>query len=64
MAKEALNIIVLVLVIIGAVNWGLVGAANWNLVEAILGMGIITNIIYVLVGVSGLYLISMLKNIP
>ncbi len=63
MAKGTLNIIVLVLVILGAINVGLVGAANWNLIEAVLGTGIITTILYILVGLSGLYLISMLKDI-
>ena len=48
--------IALILIIIGAINWGLVGLFNFNLVEAIFG-GIsgITRIIYILVGLSGLW---------
>ena len=47
--------IALVLVIIGAVNWGLVGLFNVNLVAFIFGTdSLLTNIVYVLVGISGL----------
>jgi len=59
MKKNVLDWIVLVLVIIGGLNWGLFGAFNFNLVESILGMGIITDIVYILVGLSALYLIYM-----
>jgi len=54
-----LDWIALVLVIIGGLNWGLVGLFNWNLVEAILGMNVITNIVYILVGLSALWMIYM-----
>ncbi len=47
-----------VLVIIGGLNWGLVGIFNFNLVGALFGdMSIISSIIYILVGLSALYLI-------
>lgn len=53
--------IALVLVIIGAINWGLIGTLNFNLVETIFGnMTIISRIVYVLVGISGLWTIKML----
>jgi uncharacterized membrane protein YuzA (DUF378 family) len=53
--------IALVLVIIGAINWGLIGFFNFNLVEMIFGnMTIISRIIYALVGVSGLWAIKLL----
>lgn len=53
--------IALVLVIIGAINWGLIGIFNFNLVEMIFGhMTIITRIIYALVGISGLWAIKLL----
>ena len=53
--------IALVLIIIGAVNWGLVGIFNFNLVDAIFGtMSVISRIIYTLVGVSGLWGIKLL----
>ena len=53
--------IALVLVIIGAINWGLIGFFNFNLVEMIFGnMTIISTIIYALVGISGLWAIKLL----
>lgn len=53
--------IALVLVIIGAINWGLIGIFNFNLVEMIFGnMTIIARIIYALVGISGLWAIKLL----
>ncbi len=52
----------LVLVIIGALNWGLVGAFQFDLVAAIFGgqSAPIARIVYVLVGLAGLYCISLL----
>ena len=53
--------IALVLVIIGAINWGLIGFFNFNLVETIFGnMTMIARIIYALVGISGLWAIKLL----
>lgn len=53
--------IALVLIIIGAINWGLIGIFNFNLVDTIFGtMSIISRIIYILVGISGLWAIKLL----
>lgn len=53
--------IALVLIIIGAINWGLVGIFNFNLVDSIFGtMSIVSRIIYGLVGISGLWGIKLL----
>ena len=54
------------LVIIGALNWGLVGVLQFNLVEAIFGVGsAITRVIYVLVGLAGIMkLVSCFKECP
>lgn len=53
--------IALVLVIIGAINWGLIGFFEFNLVDSIFGeMSIISRIIYALVGISGLWCIRLL----
>lgn len=49
--------VALVLVIIGALNWGLVGFFSYNLVEAIFGTETLVKIIYDLVGISALYMI-------
>jgi len=55
--KSALDWIAIVLAIIGSINWGLVGLFDLNIVESILGTSIIATIVYVLVGLSGIYLI-------
>ena len=53
---KILHIVTFALVIIGAVNWGLVGLLNYNLVDQILSPFGLTNLVYVLVGASGVYL--------
>lgn len=58
---RALDVISLLLVIIGAVNWGLIGFFNFNLVSALFGeMTAFSRVIYALVGIAGLYAISFL----
>ena len=48
--------IALVLIIIGAINWGLIGLFKFDLVAAIFGnMTLLSRIVYSLVGVSGLW---------
>jgi uncharacterized protein len=53
---------VLALVIIGAVNWGLIGFFQFDLVAAIFGDSdtAITRIVYGLVGLAGLYSLTLL----
>lgn len=47
-----------VLVIVGALNWGLVGFFKYDLVAKIFGdMSGVSRVVYALVGLSGLYLI-------
>lgn len=51
-----LNILTLLLIIVGGVNWGLVGAFEFDLVAAIFGQGSgLTRLVYILVGLSALY---------
>jgi len=53
--------IALILIIIGAINWGLVGFFNFNLVDTIFGeMSMLSRIIYALVGISGIWGIKLL----
>ncbi|HUD04545.1 MAG TPA: DUF378 domain-containing protein [Patescibacteria group bacterium] len=53
----------MLLVIVGALNWGLVGlgsfmGANWNVVWMLLkSWPMVMNLVYVLVGLSGLWLL-------
>ncbi|MDF2883606.1 MAG: hypothetical protein K0R54_4163 [Clostridiaceae bacterium] len=51
-----------ILVILGAINWGLIGLFNFNLVAAIFGepAPMIARIIYILVGIAGLNMILTL----
>ncbi|MEK7111756.1 MAG: DUF378 domain-containing protein [Patescibacteria group bacterium] len=46
-----------VLVVVGAINWGLLGAANLNLVETVVGSGSLSQVVYILVGLGGLYML-------
>jgi len=52
--------LVLILVIIGAVNWGLIGFFRYDLVSSIFGgqYEIISRIIFAIVGLAGIYAIS------
>ncbi|NMM62869.1 DUF378 domain-containing protein [Clostridium sp. P21] len=56
---RTLDAIALILVIIGALNWGLIGFFNFDLVAMIFGtMSSFTRVIYALVGIAGLYAFS------
>jgi len=57
---RTLRIIALTLVIIGALNWGLIGLFNFDLVAALFGgqQSALARIIYALVGISGVYALS------
>lgn len=56
---KALDYTILTLVIIGAVNWGLIGFFDFDLVSTLFGqMSLLSRIIYALVGIGGLYAIS------
>ena len=53
---KAIDIVATALVIVGALNWGLVGVAKFNLVTALLGQTILASIVYALVGLAGIYI--------
>ena len=58
---KTIDRIALILIIIGAINWGLVGFFNFNLVDTIFGeMSMLSRIIYALVGISGIWGIKLL----
>lgn len=58
---KVIDKIALVLIIIGAINWGLLGFFKFDLVAAIFGeMSALSRIVYALVGVSGLWGIKLL----
>ncbi len=64
MNSKGLDYFILALVIIGAVNWGLVGFFRFNLVTFLFGeMTTISRIVYAVVGIAGLYVISMFGRV-
>ena len=49
------------LVLIGALNWGLVGLANFDLVQAIFGtIPLISRIVYILIGAAAINIVVVL----
>ena len=50
----------LLIVMIGAINWGLVGLFDFNLVEEIFGTGTGADVVYVIVGVAALFMLPRL----
>ena len=51
---KSLSELARVLVVVGAINWGL-DALGWNLVEMLLGVGMLTTWVYYLVGAAGVW---------
>lgn len=59
MNSKVIDYTALTIVIIGAINWGLIGFFNFNLVSLLFGQfNWISRIIYAVVGICGLYLVS------
>jgi uncharacterized membrane protein YuzA (DUF378 family) len=66
---KQLDVLATVLVVVGALNWGLVGLAQFDLVAALFGMrfgetSALTSIVYGLVGLAGLYQAAAFKGMP
>lgn len=56
MERNWLDVVCLILIIIGAVNWGFIGFFNLDFISLIFGnMSMITRIIFVVVGIAGIY---------
>ncbi len=54
--------IAMILLIIGGLNWGLT-AFGWNIVDGIFGIGsVVAKVIYILVGLSALYVLFTMKK--
>jgi uncharacterized membrane protein YuzA (DUF378 family) len=53
---KAFNIVTLILVIVGGLNWGLVGLLNFDLVATIFGTdSLLSRLVYVVVGLSAIW---------
>ncbi|MBE5886715.1 MAG: DUF378 domain-containing protein [Lachnospiraceae bacterium] len=64
MTFRIINAIALTLVIVGAVNWGLIGFLGFDLVAALFGdMSGLSRVVYALVGLAGLYSIIFYKRL-
>lgn len=59
---KALHMISFVFVIVGALNWGFIGLFNVNVLSMLGIMGSMANTVYILVGLSGLYLLLTHKD--
>lgn len=64
---KPLDVAALVLVIVGALNWALVGLFEFDLVATITGndfgeVNILSRAVYILVGLSGVWLVSLLAR--
>ncbi len=60
---KALHTVSFILVIVGGLNWLLVGLLKWDIGSLLGGMdSILSRIVYVLVGVSAVYLIATHKK--
>ncbi|MFA5247125.1 MAG: DUF378 domain-containing protein [Candidatus Micrarchaeia archaeon] len=58
----ALDMVASGLVIIGGLNWGLIGIANVNIVQVLFGsIPMLVSAIYVLVGLSAIYVAYMMS---
>jgi uncharacterized protein len=60
MIMKKLDVLAAILVVVGALNWGLVAVARFDLVAAIFGMkfgevSVFSGIVYGLVALAGLY---------
>ncbi len=53
---KSLHIVTFILVVVGALNWGLIGLFSFNLVNLIFGtIPWLETLVYVLVGLSAIY---------
>ncbi len=64
MKSKGFDYFVLTLVIIGAINWGLIGFFKFDLIAFLFGqMTWLSRIVYAIVGISGLYTISLFGRV-
>jgi len=65
---DALRATALTLVIIGAINWGLIALLNFDLVNAVFGgnsqyaPSVASRLVYILVALSGLYALTFYRS--
>jgi uncharacterized protein len=57
---KRLEPIALLIVVLGALNWGMVGLFDTNVISEVFGTGTLTDVIYTVVGVCGLIYVPRL----
>lgn len=61
---KIVNLIALILLVVGGLNWGLVGLFNFDLVATLLGaMSVLARVAYTLVGLSAIVVAINAKKI-
>ena len=56
---SGLGSVMILLLILGSVNWGLIGIFGFNLIEVVLvHVPVLAKVVYILIGFSGLYLLK------
>jgi len=62
MNNKTLHMVAFTLVVVGALNWGLVALLSFNVVELLLGAGDLAKIVYILIGASAVYVFLTHKS--
>lgn len=57
------DLFVVVLLIIGGLNWGILGIANVNVIQSIIGPEVLVRILYVIVGLAALWGFRFFKEL-
>ena len=65
---KLIDVVAVVLVVVGALNWGLVAVARFDLVAALFGLSFgevsgVTAVVYGLVGLAGLHQVLLWKRV-
>lgn len=61
---KVLDYLILILVVVGALNWGLIGFFRFDLIRVLFGnMTGLSRVIYALVGIAGIYALSYFGRI-
>lgn len=65
MDTKGLDYVALALIVIGAINWGLIGFFQFDLVAALFGgmASWISRIIYAVIGIAGLYSLTLFGKV-
>ena len=64
MERNWLDIVALILIIIGAINWGLIGFFRFDLIASLFGhLSAISRIIFAIVGIAGIYSLILFWNL-